>query len=151
MKQTLCAARKICGGYANSECDGCEYGKIIVHQSRCNKTLRRKLQRLEEERNRTRWHKPENKLPENDGCVLAIVSGIPSPNIVLVHIYEIASYTKEDGWCIETFPYAKHLTVHYWCRLPSRPKDCEDNIPDCIPLPPSNDRLGELMKKILSE
>ena len=151
MKQTLCAARKICGGYANSECDDCEYGKIFVHQSRCNKTLRRKLQALQEEKNRIRWHKPENKLPENDDFVLAIVSGIPLPNVTLVYSYEIASYIEEDGWCIETFPCAKHLTVHYWCHLPSRPKDCEDNIPDCIPLPPSNDRLGELMKKILSE
>ena len=150
MKQTLCTARKICSGYANSECDGCEYGKIIVHQSRRNKTLRRKLQRLEEERNRARWHKPENKLPENDDFVLAIVSGIPFPNITLVYSYKIASYS-EDGWCIETFPYAKHLTVHYWCRLPSQPKDLDGSIPDCIPLPPSNDRLGELMKKILSE
>ena len=150
MKQTLCAAKKICGGYEHSECDGCEYGKIIVRQSRCNKTLRRKLQRLEEERGRLRWHKPENKLPENDDFVLGIVSGHPLPNITLCYSYEIASYS-EDGWCIETFPHAKHLTVHYWCRLPSWPKACEDNIPDCIPLPSSHDRLGELAKKILSE
>ena len=151
MKQTLCAARKICGNYECSECDGCKYGEIFVRQSRSMKTLRRKLQALEEERNRTRWHKPENRLPGNDNFVLAIVSGIPLPNVTLVYSYEIASYSEEDGWCIETFPDAKHLTVHYWCHLPSRPKDCEDNIPDCFPLPPSNDRLGELAKKILSE
>ena len=150
MKQPLCAAKKICGNYECSECDGCEYGEIFVRQSRSLKTLRRKLQALEEERKRFRWHKPENKLPENDDVVLAIVSGHPLPNITLCYSYEIASYS-EDGWCIETFPCAKHLTVHYWRRLPSLPKDCEDNIPDCIPLPPSNDRLGELMKKILSE
>lgn len=71
MKQTLCAARKICGGYANSECDGCEYGKIFVRQSRSLKNLRRKLQALREERNSTRWHTKENTvrlpaLPGND-------------------------------------------------------------------------------------
>lgn len=146
MKNKECPAKKICGNYDFGECDECEYGKILVRQSRSLKTLRRKLQRLEEERGHTRWHKPENKLPENDDCVLAIVSGL-----VLIHSYEIASYTKEDGWCIESLPRAKHLTIHYWCHLPSRPKDLEGSIPDCIPLPPSNPRLGELMKKILSE
>lgn len=150
MKQTLCAAKKICGLYAVSGCDGCKYGEIFVRQSRSMKTLRRRLQALREERNYFRWHKPENKLPENDDFVLAIVSGHPLPNVTLCYSYEIASYS-EDGWCIETFPDAKHLTVHYWCHLPSHPKDCEDNIPDCFPLPPSNDRLGELAKKILSE
>ena len=69
MKQTLCAARKICGNYEYSECDDCEYGEIFVRQSRSMKTLRRKLQALQEERNYFRWHKPENKLPEDDAAV----------------------------------------------------------------------------------
>lgn len=68
------------------------------------------------------WISVKDKLPpENDGMVLAIVSGKPLSNDVLEDAYELAEYTS-DGWIIEMWPEWEGADVKYWMPLPEPPK-----------------------------
>ena len=68
------------------------------------------------------WISASDRLPDHEEFVLAIVSGKPKSNITLRGSYEIASYLKEDGWLVETFPEWKSPTVTYWRELPLGPE-----------------------------
>lgn len=71
---------------------------------------------------RQRWIPVEERLPEGDDAVLAVVSGKPMENITLIGSVQIASYCAEAGWFITEFPWWDELTVTHWMPLPAAPE-----------------------------
>ena len=73
------------------------------------------------------WISVEERLPEdNDGSVIAIVNGKPSPNITLKDAYLLAEYCADEGWIVEPYYECKNLDVTYWMPLPEPPKEREN-------------------------
>lgn len=50
------------------------------------------------------WISVKDRLPEDMGEVLVIVSGKPHENITLDGAYEIAEYDPVEGWILEMWP-----------------------------------------------
>ena len=71
---------------------------------------------------RQRWIPVEERLPEGDDAVLAVVSGKPMENITLIGSVQIASYCAEAGWFITEFPWWDEPTVTHWMPLPAAPE-----------------------------
>ena len=67
----------------------------------------------------TTWHRPEEKLPDDDCFVVATVSG-KFGNVTYDHALLIANWMDEDGWYFED-PLAERfnedVTVHAWADL----------------------------------
>lgn len=74
---------------------------------------------------RQRWIPVEERLPEGDDAVLAVVSGKPMENITLIGSVQIASYCAEAGWFITEFPWWDEPTVTHWMPLPAAPEEAE--------------------------
>ena len=68
------------------------------------------------------WVSCKDRLPEETGNVLAIVSGNPRKNITLDHAYELSEYDPDEGWIIEMWPEWEDAVVTYWMPLPEPPK-----------------------------
>lgn len=71
---------------------------------------------------RQRWIPVEERLPEGDDAVLAVVSGKPMENITLIGSVQIAVYCAEAGWFITEFPGRDEPTVTHWMPLPAAPE-----------------------------
>ena len=71
------------------------------------------------------WISVEERLPEDDGDVLAIVSGYPTPNITLEDVLVVAAFCEGEGWYIEEYPDWDNPIITYWMPLPEPPE--EDN------------------------
>lgn len=69
------------------------------------------------------WTPVTDRLPENDDCVLAVVSGKPTNNCELVDSIEIASFWRDDGWLLSVFPEWEDPKVSYWMPLPPAPEE----------------------------
>ncbi len=134
MKNKGCPAKRVCGCYEFGECEDCEYGRVMAKQVAKLRRQKKLIEKLTIERNawalsakrvladtKNEWVAASERLPDHEEFVLAIVSGKPKPNITLRGSYEIALYSKEDGWCIETFPFWKNADVTYWRELPPAP------------------------------
>ena len=65
------------------------------------------------------WISVRDKLPDQSGEVLVIVSGNPQKNITLNCAYELAEYDPYDGWIIEMWPEWEDAVVTHWMPLPS--------------------------------
>ena len=68
------------------------------------------------------WISVDDRLPEQSGAVLVIVSGNPQKNITLDCAYELAEYDPYDGWIIEMWPEWEDAVVTHWMPLPLPPK-----------------------------
>ena len=68
------------------------------------------------------WISVRDKLPDQSGEVLVIVSGNPQKNITLNCAYELAEYDPYDGWIMEMWPEWEDAVVTHWMPLPLPPK-----------------------------
>lgn len=68
------------------------------------------------------WISVEDRLPEDDGDVLAIVSGYPTPNITLEDVLVVAAFCEGEGWYIEEYPDWDNPIITYWMPLPEPPE-----------------------------
>lgn len=70
------------------------------------------------------WISVKDRLPEDsDILVLVIVNGDPKNNIHLIGAYEIASYSKDDGWIIEEYAEWENPDVTHWMPIPEPPEE----------------------------
>lgn len=69
------------------------------------------------------WISVEDRLPEDDGDVLAIVSGYPTPNITLEDVLVVAAFCEGERWYIEEYPDWDNPIITYWMPLPEPPKE----------------------------
>lgn len=69
------------------------------------------------------WISVEDRLPEDDGDVLAIVSGYPTPNITLEDVLVVAAFCEGEGWYIGEYPDWDNPIITYWMPLPEPPKE----------------------------
>ena len=74
---------------------------------------------LKEER---RWIPVEERLPEPDKQVLAIVSG-RWENITFDRAYELMSWSSDEGWIREAWPELEDPEVTHWKPLPEPPEE----------------------------
>lgn len=70
-----------------------------------------------------RWISVEERLPDGDEPVLAVVSGWPVKNVELRDAYELARYAPTEGWILEMWPEWEGAEVSYWMPLPEPPED----------------------------
>ena len=68
------------------------------------------------------WISVDDRLPDQSGEVLVIVSGNPQKNITLNCAYELAEYDPYDGWIMEMWPEWEDAVVTHWMPLPEPPK-----------------------------
>ena len=68
------------------------------------------------------WISVDDRLPDQSGEVLVIVSGTPQKNITLNCAYELAEYDPYDGWIMEMWPEWEDAVVTHWMPLPEPPK-----------------------------
>lgn len=71
------------------------------------------------------WIPAKRKTPEQDVIVLVIVSG-KYKNITFDNSYEMASYSKDEGWKIEGYGAWTNPEVKYWMEMPSLPEDLKE-------------------------
>ena len=72
------------------------------------------------------WISVEDRLPDQSGEVLVIVSGNPQKNITLNCAYELAEYDHYDGWIMEMWPEWEDAVVTHWMPMPQPPKGDND-------------------------
>lgn len=65
-----------------------------------------------------KWISTKDRLPEDDREVLVQVSGRPTKNVELDEAIEIASYTPEDGWILECYPFWEEAQPVAWMEIP---------------------------------
>lgn len=73
-----------------------------------------KIERLKGQR---RWIPVEERLPEKDDFVLVTVSGIYN-HLTFSDALQLASYSEDDGWFIESYPEWDDPNVTAWMPLP---------------------------------
>ena len=71
------------------------------------------------------WISVEERMPKDDGDLLAIVSGYPPPNITLENVIVVAAYCGSEGWYVNEYPEWEDPTVTYWMPLPAVPEEGE--------------------------
>lgn len=71
---------------------------------------------------RQRWVPVTERLPETENFVLAVVNGKPAENITLVDSIEIASFMRDEGWCLDMYPEWEDPKVTHWMPLPPAPE-----------------------------
>lgn len=86
--------------------------------------LRRQNRELRDAAERE-WISVEERMPEDDGDLLAIVSGYPTPNITLENVIVVAAYCGSEGWYVNEYPEWEDPTVTYWMPLPEPPEEGE--------------------------
>ena len=107
---TLCPLDEVCGVI-----DACPTAEFAPVQ---NGELRDAVERD--------WISVEDRLPEDDGDVLAIVSGYPTPNITLEDVLVVAAFCEGEGWYIEEYPDWDNPIITYWMPLPEPPEEVEE-------------------------
>lgn len=69
------------------------------------------------------WINAKKQLPENpDEMVLCIVSG-RYKNLEFYEAYEMASFSWDEGWILESYPEWETPEVSWWMPLPEPPKE----------------------------
>lgn len=72
------------------------------------------IERLKEQH---RWIPVKERLPEKDDFVLVTVSGTYN-HLTFSDALQLASYTEDDGWFIESYPEWDDPNVIAWMPLP---------------------------------
>ena len=68
------------------------------------------------------WISVDDRLPDQSGEVLVIVSGNPQKNITLNCAYELAEYDPYGGWIMEMWPEWEDAVVTHWMPIPEMQK-----------------------------
>lgn len=68
------------------------------------------------------WADPKYEEPIDGESYLVIVSGHLG-NIKLVNAYQLATYYRDEGWVLDTYPKMEALKVHYWAPLSEPPEE----------------------------
>lgn len=76
-----------------------------------------------QQESKPQWISVKDRLPEDMGAVLVIVSGTPRKNITLDGAYEFGEYDPDEGWILEMWPEWKDATVTHWMPLPEPPEE----------------------------
>lgn len=72
------------------------------------------------------WINAKKQLPENpDEIVLCIVSG-RYENLEFYEAYEMATFSWDVGWILESYPEWETPEISWWMPLPEPPKEDED-------------------------
>ena len=69
-------------------------------------------------REQRRWISVEERMPEQDDCVVVCVSGKPRENITLCDAVQLATYSNNEGWILDCWPDWEAADVTYWMPLP---------------------------------
>ena len=73
------------------------------------------------------WIPVEKDLPKKEDVgVLAVVNGRPTKGIVLKGAYQVAYYSKTEGWIIEEWPEWTKAEVTHWMELPEPPEGVKE-------------------------
>lgn len=86
-----------------------------------------KLQKAQEELDemkRSGWISVKDRMPDDGEGVLALVSG-KYGNATFESAYELAEYSKKEGWILCYFPEFADPDVSHWMPLPEPPKEDE--------------------------
>lgn len=67
------------------------------------------------------WIDPKVELPPEDSVVLVVADGKPASNLTLKDAYELASYSKDEGWIMEAYPEWENAVVKKWMHIPEVP------------------------------
>lgn len=70
------------------------------------------------------WIKAEEQLPDDGDFVLVLANGIVGPEILL-DVYMLAEYYKDEGFILEEFPTAKDIVIKWWMPLPAPPEEAQ--------------------------
>ena len=74
------------------------------------------------------WINAKKQLPENpDETVLCIVSG-RYENTTFYKAYEMATFSWDEGWILESYPEWETPEVSWWMTLPEPPKENDNDI-----------------------
>lgn len=73
-------------------------------------------------REKHQWIPVAERLPETEDFVLAVVNGKPTENVTLVDSIEIASFMRDEGWCLDMYPEWEDPKVTHWMPLPDAPE-----------------------------
>lgn len=73
-------------------------------------------------REKQQWISVTERLPETEDFVLAVVNGKPTENVTLVDSIEIASFMRDEGWCLDMYPEWEDPKVTHWMPLPYKPE-----------------------------
>lgn len=69
------------------------------------------------------WIDAKYELPQTDDMVLVIASGKPQGNIELVGAYQLASWSPDEGWILDSYPEWEDAKITYWMPLPEPPQE----------------------------
>lgn len=118
---TLCPLDEVCGVI-----DACPTAEFAPVQNGELRDAAAQVTKLAAEAAVERdWISVEDRLPEDDGDVLAIVSGYPTPNITLEDVMVVAAFCEGEGWYIGEYPDWDNPIITYWMPLPEPPKEVE--------------------------
>lgn len=116
---TLCPLDEVCGVI-----DACPTAEFAPVQNGELRDAAAQVTKLAAEAAVERdWISVTDRLPEDDGDVLAIVSGYPTPNITLEDVLVVAAFCEGEGWYIEEYPDWDNPIITYWMPLPEPPKE----------------------------
>lgn len=73
-------------------------------------------------REKQQWISVTERLPETEDFVLAVVNGKPTENVTLVDSIEIASFMRDEVWCLDMYPEWEDPKVTRWMPLPPAPE-----------------------------
>lgn len=69
------------------------------------------------------WIPVEERMPEDEQPVLAVVSGQPEKNILFDHAIELAKFSRVEGWILEILPEWENPKVSHWIPVPELPEE----------------------------
>lgn len=69
------------------------------------------------------WIPVEERMPEDEQPVLAVVSGQPEKNILFDHAIELAEFSRAEGWILEILPEWENPKVSHWIPVPELPEE----------------------------
>lgn len=119
---TLCPLDEVCGVI-----DACPTAEFAPVQNGELRDAAAQVTKLTAEAAVERdWISVEDRLPEDDGDVLAIVSGYPTPNITLEDVLVVAAFCEGEGWYIGEYRDWDNPIITYWMPLPEPPKEVEE-------------------------
>lgn len=66
------------------------------------------------------WKNPKYILPNDSNEIVLIVVDCSWRNLRFVDAFQLATFDKKEGWCIEGFKHipSENMQVKYWARIP---------------------------------
>lgn len=107
----------------SEDCANCPFRIDFESCNRLTKIALELIKRQQAELEKRQWISVEDRLPDDhDNMMLAIVSGKPKRNIMLMGAVQLAMYSSDCGWIIEEYPEWNGAVVTHWMHLPEPPK-----------------------------